>query len=202
MRRSSPRGSASVEAAGLCALIALLVAAVVAALAAGGPAIAGRELASTLGRKIRCATQLPGPCWRDPLTLAYGRSLAGAVRALAPAPTAVGGLVPVDFRYCRSVSCALPGETASLTASNRRVSVFVSAQQGTITYWSYRPSLGWERETRDVGPGDIATLGSTPLLDDANPVLVPLETLDGRNHYDFAPAEEPPWRWQVESVYP
>jgi hypothetical protein len=40
------------------------------------------------------------------------------------------------------------------------------------------------------------------LLDTAVPVIVPLETLDGRNQYDFAPGEEPPWRWQVESVYP
>ena len=34
------------------------------------------------------------------------------------------------------------------------------------------------------------------------PALVPLETLDGRNQYEFAPGEEPPWRWRVESVYP
>jgi hypothetical protein len=31
---------------------------------------------------------------------------------------------------------------------------------------------------------------------------VPLETLAGRNHVDFPPGEEPPWRWRVESVYP
>ena len=28
-------------------------------------------------------------------------------------------------------------------------------------------------------------------------MLVPLETLDGRNQYDFAAGEEPPWRWRV-----
>ena len=31
---------------------------------------------------------------------------------------------------------------------------------------------------------------------------MPLETLAGRNHFDFPAGEEPPWRWRVESVYP
>ena len=41
----------------------------------------------------------------------------------------------------------------------------------------------------------------TPLLE-TRARARPLETLDGRDHYDFPPAEEPPWRWKVESVYP
>ena len=49
---------------------------------------------------------------------------------------------------------------------------------------------------------DIAANASTPLLEAANPRLVPLETLPGRNHYDFPAGEEPPWRWLVEGVYP
>jgi hypothetical protein len=53
-----------------------------------------------------------------------------------------------------------------------------------------------------VSAGDVERYAGTPLLDSANPVLVPLETLYGRDHYDFPPAEEPPWRWKVESVYP
>jgi hypothetical protein len=209
MSRNASRGSASVESAGLCALIALIVVAAVAAVAAGGPVDEGRELASSLGRKIRCATQLPGPCWRDPLTVAYGRPLAGAVRALAPAPSAPAGLVPVDFRYCRSASCATPGSREGLTASNRRVTAFVSVDDErrasgsvTVSYWLYRPSLGWEREARKASAEEVTGLASTPLLEAANPRLVPLETLAGRNHYDFPPSEEPPWRWQVESVYP
>ena len=48
----------------------------------------------------------------------------------------------------------------------------------------------------------MAALASTPLLDTQDPKLVPLETLDGRNHIDFPASEEPPWRWRVESVYP
>src|SRR3954451_23688732 len=168
--RERSRGSASVESAGRAALIAILIAAAVAALAAGGPAVAGRELASTLGRKIRCATQGPGPCWRDPLTLAYGRELAGAVRAMAPAAAAVDGLLPVDFRYCRSVSCATAGSRYGLTASNRRVTAFVSVTRAvdadaTITYWLYRPSVGWEETRRKISDAEVAALASTALLD-------------------------------------
>ena len=144
-----------------------------------------------------------------PLTEAYGRPLAGAVRALAPAPEAVSGLLPVDFRHCRSASCAAPGPRPGLTASNRRVTAFTAVEdrrgssgQVTITYWLYRPTLGWERELAHVDAADIARLAPTELLDTAVPALVPLETLDGRNHYDFTPGEEPPWRWQVESVFP
>src|SRR5215831_20103955 len=101
----SERGAATVEHAGLVVLVAALIAALIAAIASS-PTPAARELGSTLARRLRCAPALPGPCWRDPLTLAYGRPLAGAVRALAPTPqTARAGdgapLLPVDFRYCR-----------------------------------------------------------------------------------------------------
>jgi hypothetical protein len=181
MRIRSQAGAATVEHAGLVLLIALLFAAAIA----------------------------PGPCWQDPLTLAYGRPLAGAVRALAPAPVADSGLLPVDFRYCRSASCAMPGPDAGHTASNRRVTAFVavddrrrSAGIAEITYWLYRPTVGWEAVVREASSADVERLAPTPLLDDAVPSLVPLETLDGRNQHDWAAGEEPPWRWRVESVYP
>src|SRR5918999_4343387 len=110
MRPRSQAGAATVEHAGLSLLVAFLAIAAIAALASGS-GDAGRDLGSTLARKIRCAAVGPGPCWRDPLTEAYGRPLAGAVRALAPAPVARpgpgGALLPVDFRLCRSASCAL-----------------------------------------------------------------------------------------------
>jgi hypothetical protein len=208
MRTRSEAGAATVEHAGLVLLIAVLLASAIAAIAAGEDR-SGRELASTLGRKLRCAAVGPGPCWRDPLTLAYGRPLAGAVRALAPAPATRSGLLPVDFRYCRSASCAAPGPDPAHTASNRRVTAFVaiedrrrSAGVAEITYWLYRPTLGWEPVVRSATSADVERLARTPLLDDAVPVLVPLETLDGRNQYDWAAGEEPPWRWRVESVYP
>ena len=38
------------------------------------------------------------------------------------------------------------------------------------------------------------------LKDDPN--LVPLETIPGRDEYDFPPGEEPPWRWKLQSIYP
>lgn len=214
-RCRSSRGAATVEHAGLALLIALLCAAAIAAVAAHPPGPEARELGTAIARKLRCAPRLPGPCWRDPLTEAYGRPLAGLVRALAPVPQALpgpggAGLLPVDFRYCRSESCALPGDgDPALTASNRRVTAFVSVDDRrrldgvvAVGYWLYRPALGWERVVVQATGAEVIAHASTPLLETDNPRLVPLETLAGRNHYAFPPAEEPPWRWQVESVYP
>ena len=195
-------------------LVALLLLAAISAVAAGPPEQGGRELGATIARKLRCAPRLPGPCWRDPLTEAYGRPVAGVVRALAPQPLAVAAasglaLMPVDFRYCQRESCAVPGGRPGLTQSNRRVTAFTAVidrrragGQVEITYWLYRPGVGWRRLTRHATSADVAAHASTPLLETANPRLVPLETLPGRNHYRFAPSEEPPWRWQVDSVYP
>jgi hypothetical protein len=207
------RGAASVEHLGLTLLVAVLLGAAIVA-AVSGPLAGGRELGSTLGRKLRCAARAPDPCWRDPLTEAYGRPLAGLVRALAPAPTlapsASGApLLPVDFRRCRSQSCATPGpRSPALTASNRRTTAFVSVSDHrggggdvTVVYWLYRPTLEWERVERRATSGDVSALAKTPLLEIAVPALVPLETLAGRNHFDFPPAEEPPWRWRVEGRY-
>ena len=207
-------GAASVEYAGLLLLIALIVVACVAALADAPRDEGGRALGSAIARKLRCAPRLPGPCWRDPLTEAYGRPLAGLVRALAPNPAAEpaapgDSLVPVDFRYCRQPSCAVPSGREGLTASNRRVTAFTSvvdhrrAGGGVeVSYWLYRPSLGWQRVIRQASSAEVAADASTPLLETQNPRLVPLETLVGRNHYDFPATEEPPWRWRVPSVYP
>jgi hypothetical protein len=213
-RARRQRGAASIEHVGLALLIALLMLGAVAALAAGPPGGSARELGTSLARKLRCAPRLPGPCWRDPLTEAYGRPLAGAVRALAPRPRAVVGpsgaaLLPVDFRYCRRESCAIPGAKPGLTASNRRVTAFVSVDDRrpgggglTVTYWEYRPTLGWVRKAIQASSADVEATAGTPLLETDVPRLVPLETLDGRDDYDFPATEEPPWRWRVDSVYP
>ena len=209
----SESGAATVEHAAISLLIALLLAATVAALASGA-GDGGRELGSTLARRLRCAAVGPGPCWRDALTLAYGRSVAGAVRALAPDPVAraaPGGamVLPVDFRRCRSVSCAVAGDRPGVTAQGRRSTEFVSvAPAGGVdnflnfSYWLYRPAVGWVRVARLASNEAITRLAPTPLPDDEVPVLVPLETLDGRNQYDFPAGEEPPWRWRVPSVIP
>jgi hypothetical protein len=213
-RDESEGGAASVEHAGLALLVAMLLLAAVAALASSPPPEEARELGTSLARKLRCAPRLPDPCWRDPLTEAYGRPLAGLVRALAPQPTARIGpsgltLLPVDFRHCRSESCAAPGEAEGLTASNRRVTAFTAVEDERraggkvrVTYWLYRPTLGWEREVRQASAADVQAAATTPLLETDNPRLVPLETLPGRNHYEFPATEEPPWRWQVPGVYP
>lgn len=213
-RVASGVGAASAESVGITGLVALLFLAGVAAVASG-PLDEGRELGSTLLRKVRCAAALPGPCWRDPLTSAYGRPLAGLVRALASAPVSRASpsglpLVPVDFRYCRRESCAVPVPgKPGLTASNRRVTAFTAVEdrrrsRGTVevTYWLYRPTLGWERVTRRASSAEVAAAATTPLPEDAVPRLIPLETLTGRNHYRFSRAEEPAWRWRIAGRYP
>lgn len=214
MGLKSDSASASVEHAGLTLMIALIVAGTVAAVAAHPPGPEARELGSAIARKIRCAPRLPDPCWRDPLTEAYGRSIGGVARAFAPTPEPRAGpggavLLPVDFRHCRSVSCAVPGDRPELTASNRRVTAFLEIDDrrssgGTVwlDYWLYRPTLGWERVSREADAADVAAHAMTPLLETDHPRLVPLETLAGRNHVAFAAGEEPPWRWRVESVFP
>lgn len=202
------RGAASIEYVALAALIALLVVAALAALAASKPDRATRELGEVISRRIACAPRYPVPCGRNPLALAYGFPLGKLVRHLAPAPAAAAGpdgspLLPVDFRLCRRPSCAGPGE-GRLTAARRRVTIFTSVEDlrrsnGTVrvTYWLYRPTLGWSRIVRTAGAAEIAAAAGIRLSLEDDPVLVPLETLPGRNHFRFPRAEEPPWRWKV-----
>jgi len=208
--RAGERGAASVEHAALVLLMALAACAVV-ALVLGGRGEPS-SLASSIASKQRCAARYPEPCWQDPLSEAYGRDVAGAVRALAPAPEAKLGpggqaLVGVDYRRCRQASCAVPGpDAAHLTASNRRTTAFTSITDArragggvVIDYWVYRPTLGWELIRREVAAEELAMYARAPLLEDADPVLVPLETLLGRDDARFSPDEEPPWRGKVES---
>jgi len=214
---SCQSGAASVEHAGLAALIALIVIVAISALVAQPPVESSRLLGATIARRIACAPRLPDPCRRHPLVPAYGWPLARLARALAPSPSARIGpdgaaLVPVDFRYCRRASCALPRSGAAglhLTASGRRTTAFTSIRdlrrsQGYVelSYWLYRPSLGWEKLVRRATQADVDAAGGTPVLLKDDPNLVPLETLPGRNHYEFPASEEPPWRWRVPSLHP
>ncbi|HEX5929597.1 MAG TPA: hypothetical protein VFY48_09405 [Solirubrobacterales bacterium] len=214
MRRSEgERGSASVEQAGLAALVALLLLVGIAAVAAGGEIDSGRDLARTLGKRLACGPRLPDACRHHPLVPAYGWPLARTVRALAPAPWARPGpsglpLAPVDFRRCRRESCAVAA-TSHLTASGRRTTAFTEVRDrrqslgwAEIAYWLYRPTLGWERLVRRAGPAEIAAAAGVEVLLRDDPALVPLETLPGRNHYGFSPGERPPWQWQVAGSYP
>jgi hypothetical protein len=212
-RSGRERGSATVEQAALAALIALLLIAGISAIAAGGKVDAGRSLAGALGRRLSCAPRLPDACRHHPLVPAYGWPLARLTRALAPAPAALPGpsglpLMPVDFRRCRSESCALAAGS-HLTASGRRTTAFneLFDHRGStgwveIVYWLYRPTLGWERIARRATQADVEAAADVEVLERDDPALVPLETLPGRNHYDFPAAERPPWQWHVPGRYP
>jgi hypothetical protein len=207
------RGSASVEQAGLAALVALLLVTAIAAVAAGGEVDAGRRLAGTIGKRLACGPRLPGACSHHPLVPAYGWPLARLARALAPAPVALPGpaglpLAPVDFRRCRRQSCAVAAGP-HLTASRRRTTAFTEivdrrAALGWVelVYWLYRPTLGWERLVRRADQAQVDAAAGVEILLGDDPGLVPLETLPGRNHYEFPAGERPPWQWQVAGRYP
>jgi hypothetical protein len=213
MRRRGEQGASSVEQVALAALIALLLVAAVAAVAAGGKVDAGRSLAGAIGRRLACAPRLPDACRHHPLVPAYGWPLARLTRALAPAPEARPGpsglpLMPVDFRRCRRESCAVAAGP-HLTASGRRTTAFTElidrrAAEGwvEIVYWLYRPTLGWQRIARRATEADVEAAAGVAVLAQDDPALVPLETLPGRNHYDFPPGERPPWQWHVPGRYP
>jgi hypothetical protein len=207
------RGSASVEHAGLAALVALLLLAGAAAVLASDDLPDARRLGGAIARKLACAPRLPGPCRHHPLVPAYGWPLARLARSLAPPPLAEPGpsglpLVPVDFRRCRRESCAVAAGP-HITASGRRTTAFTQLDDRrrslgwvVLTYWLYRPGLGWERVVRRAGSAQIAAASGVAVLREDDPALVPLETLPGRDHYEFPPDETPPWRWRVPGRYP
>jgi hypothetical protein len=190
-----------------------LLLAAIAAVAAGGEIDAGRSLGGAISKRIACAPRLPDDCRHHPLVPAYGWPLARLARALAPAPTVRPGpsglpLVPVDFRYCRRESCAVAAGP-HLTASRRRTTAFTQIDDQRrsrgwieLTYWLYRPGLGWERQVRRASQVDVEAARGVPVLVQDDPALVPLETLPGRNHYDFPASERPPWQWHVAGRYP
>ncbi len=203
------RGSTSVEHAALVLVAAAVAIAVVSAARLAGDENRTPGLASALLRKQRCAVRYPDPCWQDPLTEAYGRRIAGAVRALAPAPRPLQGLVGVDYRRCRQVRCAIPmpgALGAHLTISNRRTVAFSSIRdlrrsegRVEIDYWHYRPTIGWELVERVATEVELGELAATPLPEDADPHLIPLETLLGRDESRFKAGEIPPWQGEIES---
>lgn len=207
------RGSATVEQAALAALVALLLTAGIAAVAAGGKVDAGRSLAAAIAKKIGCAPRLPDDCRHHSLVPAYGWPLARLARTLAPAPVALPGpsglpLAPVDFRRCRRESCAISAGP-HLTASNRRTTAFTELvdrrrSEGWVelVYWLYRPTLGWQRLARRATQADVEAASGVEVRAEDDPALVPLETLPGRNHYEFPASEQPPWQWHVPGRYP
>jgi hypothetical protein len=187
-------------------MIGVLIVVAIAALVASPPTRGDRELGEMLARRIACTPRYPVPCGRNPLALAYGFPLGKLVRSLVPVPSAESGELPVDFRYCRQPSCAAPGSDPGLTSSRRRVTEFVSVEDlrrsggpVRVTYWLYRPGRGWEPIVRTAGTTEIEAASHIRLNVEDDPALVPLETLPGRDHYDFAAGDEPPWRWSLPS---
>jgi hypothetical protein len=217
VREKRQLGSASVEGAGLVVLVALLLLVAIAVVAASGEIDPNRGPAGTIARRLACAPRLPGACRHHPLVPAYGWPLARLARALAPVPVARPGpsglpLVPVDFRHCRRESCAVPSPGPAgihTTTSGRRTTAFTQVEDRRaslgwveLTYWLYRPGLGWERIVRRAAPAQVEAASHVRVLLKDDPALVPLETLPGRDHYEFPPGERPPWQWRVEGRYP
>lgn len=208
--KQDDRGSATVEQVGIVLLLALVFAGLVAVGFFGRDGPPGHGLGIRIANRIACGPREPGSCRQHPTVAAYGRDMARAVRWLAPvASGSVSGsgklLVPVDFRYCRRSSCAVSTGDGRLSTANRRLTLFTEVLplgdgSWSITYWSYRPTIGWAATRRVAGPAEIKAASGTRLSLDDSPRLVPLEILPGRNHYDFPPGETPPWRWRVKSA--
>ncbi len=172
---------------------------------------AGRGLATRIANRIACGPLEPGPCRQHPAVGAYGPSVAAALRAFAPTDLIRSdgegrSLLPVDFRRCRIPSCATVDPSRpelDLTFSNRRTTLFTEASRsgGTVnlTWWGWRPGIGWEATRITAGPEELSAVKKTPVRRSDSPLLVPLEALDGRNHARFGPDERPPWQWTVPS---
>jgi hypothetical protein len=58
-----------------------------------------------------------------------------------------------------------------------------------------RAALGADHARADAA--EIAAASRIRLSLEDIPALVPLETLPGRDHYTFPPAERPPWQWRI-----
>ena len=204
-------GSATVEQAGLLALLGLAFATVLLFIASGLGPETGRGLATRIANRIACGPLEPGPCRRHPAVDAYGPTVAAALRAYAPSDLVrqdgVGrSLLPVDYRRCRIPSCAEVDPARpefDLTLSNRRTTLFTEASRSggklNLTWWGWRPGIGWDASRRSVGTAEAEAVRGTPVRLSDSPRLVPLEALDGRNHTRFGPDERPPWQWTVPS---
>ena len=66
----------------------------------------------------------------------------------------------------------------------------------------YRPSLGWDEAVRRATQIDVEAPSDTRVLLKDDPDLVPLETIPGRDQYEFPAGERPPWQWKLKGIYP
>ena len=114
LRREAGQGS--VEWIGLITVVAI----VVTVMAAAGASIPGISLVHSVSRSMLCAASLSEGCFgQGSLDGTYGDELAGLVRENTPdllfGPDLLG--LPVDFRSCRSPSCADAGGTGVVSES-------------------------------------------------------------------------------------
>ena len=163
------------------------------------PAAAWRERSASGSPAPRaCPSPAPTTPWSRPTAGRWRASPGRWPRRRWPAPARPACLSP------RSTSAA-----AHLTASRRRTTAFTEvvdrrAALGWVelVYWEYRPALGWERLVRRADQAQIDAAAGVELLLSDDPALVPLETLPGRNHYEFPAGERPPWQWHVRGLNP
>ena len=132
-------------------------------------------------RAIRC----PAGGTRSPSPTAF-RSASWSAASLR-LPGAENGELPVDFRYCRQPSCAPPGPAPGLTSSRRRVTEFTSVEDlrrlggpVRVTYWLYRPGMGWERLCARAGAPRSRRRLSTPAQPRGRPGAGPARDAAGQ----------------------
>jgi len=135
----------------------------------------------------------PGPAFRDLAVPAFQRFEEGF-------RLAIGQGYPHGFEAPprRTVGWAV----VHLRQGGLSFAVEAAARRYPFTKWLYRPGLGWEAVRRRADSAAIAAAADFEVRADQDPALVPLETLPGRNHYDFPAAEAPPWQWHVIPRYP
>ena len=185
MRGSSQTGSATVEQAGLAILLCALLAAAIAAVAAGSGPRAGASSAFSLARKLRCAAVGPGPVLAGPadrgLRAIARRRGAGARPGAGRGAGALGDrlaarrLPPLPLVKLRGARPAPRPDRVEPARDRVRHGRRPAPIGGLaeITYWLYRPTLGWERIVQPPRVGrDRRGSPATPLLDDAVPALV------------------------------
>jgi len=140
------RGQATVEWVALLLVVALLLLAVLAA----GIRVPGAALAQAIASRVLCAVALADHCGDEPaLIAAYGDEVGRLVREHMPTLAFEEGsrAVPVDWRRCRSTTCADGREVGVVIASDAGLPVtafthVVDRRPGGdlyIQYWLYYP---------------------------------------------------------------
>jgi hypothetical protein len=160
---SSQRGQATVEWVG----VILVACAVLAGLSAAAVSVDGRSFGGFLAHRLTCAVR--GGCddGDTALARAYGARDAALVRRHLPNLVFEPGerQLPVDWRRCRRVDCAIAPDDRDLDAhrtdAGMRATVFTRLQRRGghryIQYWTYYP----DSNTTLVGSDRLWELAGT-----------------------------------------